>query len=73
MGLQKQAQQRWKDNQNKARLVCKGCVHIEGIECEETFLHVIGMEAVKIILACACSKRIKLYRMNVKSGFLNGE
>ena len=31
------------------------------------------MEAIKIILAYTCSKRIKFYQMDVKSAFLNGE
>ena len=31
------------------------------------------MEAIKMILAYSCSKRIKVYQMDVKSTFLNGE
>jgi hypothetical protein len=31
------------------------------------------MEAIHLILAYACSKNIKVYQMDVKSGFLNGE
>jgi hypothetical protein len=31
------------------------------------------MEAVRLILAYACSKKIKVYHMVVKSSFLNGE
>jgi hypothetical protein len=31
------------------------------------------MEAIRLILAYACSKRIKVYQMDVKSTFLNGE
>jgi hypothetical protein len=31
------------------------------------------MESIKLIFAYACSKRIKLYKMDVKSAFLNGE
>jgi hypothetical protein len=31
------------------------------------------MEAIRMILAYACSKRIKVYQMDVKSTFLNGE
>ena len=34
---------------------------------------VARMEAIRIILACACSKDIKVYQMDVKSYFLNGE
>ena len=31
------------------------------------------MEAIRMILAYACSKGIKVYQMDVKSTFLNGE
>jgi hypothetical protein len=31
------------------------------------------MEAIKLILSYACSKIIKVYQMDVKSSFLNGE
>jgi hypothetical protein len=58
---------------NKARLVCKGYAQIEGIKFEETFAPVSRMEAICLILADACSKNIKVYQMDVKSSFLNGE
>jgi hypothetical protein len=58
---------------NKARLVCKGYAHIKGIEFEETFSPVAKMEAIYFLLAYACSKNVKVYQMDVKSAFLNGE
>ena len=51
---------------NKARLVCKGYAHIEGIDSEETYAPVARMEAIRLILAYACSKDIKVYQMDVK-------
>ena len=57
---------------NKARIVCKGYPQVEGIYFEEIFSPIARMEAVRLILAYACSKRIKVYHMNVKSSFLNG-
>jgi hypothetical protein len=54
-------------------LVCKGYAQVEGVYFEETFSLVARMEAIKLILAYACSKRIKVYQMDVKSTFLNGE
>jgi hypothetical protein len=54
-------------------LVCKGYTHVEGIKFEETFSPVSIMEAIRLILAYACSNNIKLYQMEVKSTFLNGE
>ena len=58
---------------NKARIVCKGYAQIEGIDFEETFAPMARMEAIKTILAYACSKQIKVYQMDVKSTFLNGK
>ena len=58
---------------NKARLVCKGYAQIEGIYFEETFAPVSIMEAIWFLLAYACSKNVKVYQINVKSYFLNGE
>jgi hypothetical protein len=58
---------------NKARLVCNGYSQFEGIYFEETFSPIARMEEIRPILAYACSKNIKLYRMDVKSTFLNGD
>jgi hypothetical protein len=57
----------------KARLVCKGYAQIEGINFEETFSPVARMEAIRFLLAYACSKNVKVYQMDIKSAFLNGE
>jgi hypothetical protein len=46
---------------------------VEGIDFEETFSPVSRMETIQLILAYACSKNIKVYQMDVKSTFLNGE
>jgi hypothetical protein len=45
------------------------------LSCVKTadYTPVAKMEEIKLILAYACSKRIKVYQMNVKSTFLNGE
>jgi hypothetical protein len=58
---------------NKARLVCKGYARIKGINFEETFPPVARMEAIPLLLSYAYSKNVKLYQMDVKSSFLNGE
>ena len=31
------------------------------------------MEAIRLLLGYACSKNIKVYQMDVKSNFMNGE
>jgi hypothetical protein len=54
-------------------LVCKGYAQIEGIDFEETFSPVARMEAIRFLLAYAYSKNVKVYQMDVKSAFLNGE
>jgi hypothetical protein len=58
---------------NKSILVCKGYAQVEGIDFEDTFSRVAKMEAIQLILAYACSKNIKVYQMDVKLVFLNGE
>jgi hypothetical protein len=58
---------------NKESLVYKGYAQVEGVDFEETFSPISIMEAIKLILAYACSKRIKVYQMDVKLTFLNGE
>jgi len=57
---------------NKARLVCKGYVQVEGIDFEETFAPVARLEAIRMFLALAFYKNFKVYQMDVKSAFLNG-
>jgi hypothetical protein len=54
-------------------LVCKGYTQVEGIDFEEMVSLVAGMEEIRFILAYACSKNIKVYQMDMKSYFLNGD
>ena len=62
-----------KVTRNNARLVCKGFARVKGIDYGETYAFVARMEVIRFILAYACSKRIKVYQMDVKFAFLNGE
>jgi len=57
---------------NKARLVAKGYSQEFGVDFEESFAPVARLEAVRILLAYACSHKFKLYQMDVKTAFLNG-
>jgi hypothetical protein len=57
---------------NKARLVCKGYAHIEGLDFDETFAPVSILEAIRMFISYAFHKQFKSYRMDVKSTFLNG-
>ncbi|CAM8883048.1 unnamed protein product [Rhodiola kirilowii] len=57
---------------NKARLVAQGYVQIEGIDFDETFAPVAHLEAIRLLLALACHLKFRLFKMDVKSAFLNG-
>jgi hypothetical protein len=58
---------------NKSRLVCKGYAQVEGHDFDETFAPVARLEAIIMFLANACHKNFKVYQMDVKSTFLNGD
>ena len=58
---------------NKARLVAKGYSQQEGIDYDETYAPVARLEAIRMFLAYAAHKKFKVFQMDVKSAFLNGE
>jgi hypothetical protein len=58
---------------NKDILLCKGYIHVEGINFEDTFSPIARMEEIRFLLAYAFSKNIKVYQMDMKSYFLDGE
>ncbi|KAL8113392.1 hypothetical protein AgCh_020641 [Apium graveolens] len=58
--------------QNKARLVAQGYNQQEGIDFDQTYAPVARLESIRMLLAYACYKKIKLHQMDVKSAFLNG-
>ena len=58
---------------NKERLVSKGYSQEEGIDFDETFAPVARLEAIRIFLAYVAHVSLKVYQMDVKSAFLNGE
>ena len=57
---------------NKSRLVAQGYAQVEGIDFDETFAPVARLESIRILLAIASHLNFKLYQMDVKSAFLNG-
>ena len=57
---------------NKARLVCKGYAQVEGVDFEETFALVARLESIRMFLSFACYKNFKLYQLDVKYAFQNG-
>eukprot|EP00253_Pinus_taeda_P026048 PITA_26048 len=58
---------------NKARLVCKGYAQQESIDFEETFAPVAILEAIRMFLSLSSFQKFKVYQMDVKSVFLNGD
>jgi hypothetical protein len=58
---------------NKDRLVYKGYAQVEGQDFDETFAPVVRLEAIRMFLAYSCHKNFKVYQMDVKSTFLNGD
>jgi hypothetical protein len=58
---------------NKAILVYKGYAQVEGQDFDETFALVERLEAIRMFLAYSCHKNFKVYQMDVKSTFLNGD
>src|SRR4051812_29714872 len=61
-----------KSSEKKARLVAQGYTQIEGVDFGETFAHVARLESIRIMLAFSKHHNIKLYQMDVKSAFPNG-
>ncbi|KAK1401416.1 hypothetical protein POM88_001021 [Heracleum sosnowskyi] len=58
---------------NKARLVAQGYSQAEGIDYDETYAPVARLEAIRMFLAFAAYSNFKVYQMDIKSAFLNGE
>ena len=58
---------------NKSRLVCKGYAQVEGQYFDETFAPMEILESIRMFLAYATHKKFKVYQMDVKSTFLNGD
>jgi hypothetical protein len=58
---------------NKVRLVCKGYAQVERRDFDETFAPVARLEVIRMFHAYACHKNFKVYQMDVKSAFLNGD
>ncbi|GJV63626.1 retrovirus-related pol polyprotein from transposon TNT 1-94 [Tanacetum coccineum] len=58
---------------NKARLIAQGLRQEKGIDFEESFASVARIEAIRIFVANAANKNMTIYKMDVKTAFLNGE
>ncbi|GKU90565.1 hypothetical protein SLEP1_g4547 [Rubroshorea leprosula] len=57
----------------KGHLVAKGFTQEYGIDYEETFALVARLTSVRSLIAIVVAKRGKLFQMDVKNAFLNGD
>jgi hypothetical protein len=57
---------------HKARLVAKDYVHKLGVDFSEVFAPVARIESIRVLLAVAAQERWRVYHMDVKSAFFNG-
>ncbi|GJT04144.1 retrotransposon protein, putative, ty1-copia subclass [Tanacetum coccineum] len=56
----------------KARLEAKGFTQTYGVDYEETFSPVADIRAIRILIAIAAFYEYEIWKMNVKTAFLNG-
>jgi len=53
---------------NKAKLVCKGYTKVECIDFDKTFAPIARLDAIRMFLAFAYFKKIKVHQLNVEKG-----
>ena len=57
----------------KARFVARGFSQREGVDCDETFAPISRFSSIRTSTTLASTMRWRLYQMDVKTTFLNGE
>ena len=60
-------------DKRKARWVAHGYKQVEGIDFNETFAPVVSYPAIRIVLAVAALRGLRIKQFDVKTAFLNGE
>ena len=53
--------------------MAKSYTQMEGVDYEETFSPVMSFASIRLILAIVAHLDLKLYQMDIKTKFLNGE
>lgn len=56
----------------KARLCAKGFSHVKGIDFQETFSPTTRYDTLRVLLALAAQRQMKMRQFDVKTAFLNG-
>ena len=56
----------------KARLLAKGSSQVEGVDYDETLSLVAMLKSVRIMMAMAAYFEYEIWKMDVKTAFLNG-
>ena len=62
-----------KSLETRPDLFVKGYAQQESIDFQETFAPVARLEAIRMFLALSSFQKFKVYQMDVKSTFLNGD
>ena len=57
----------------KAQLVAKGYSQVHGLDYNERFAHVAGMDSIRLGLSIIASKQWEVHHIDVKSAFLHGD
>ena len=73
MDIRKQANENGDVIRIKAKLFCKRYTQQEGIDFEESFAPVARLDAIRMFLAISSFQEFRVYQMDVKSTFLNGD
>ena len=62
-----------KISRHKARLIAHGFMQVQGLDYEETFAPVTGLETICLLFAIAVSKDWKIHQVDVKTTYLYGD